>query len=260
MRIVILVCFIVGSQFCNGQTFKIGGFTSFHRDIVRFNTSINSSINSGENVMIRYKTGVRASYSPWYKIRIEPGLSISRSTYSDKIQILESNVIANTKIQISDSEFIALESYSSTLFSPSLGILFKTNKHKGCVTFVNLNLSRNYTIHEDERFSYFQSGEVITELKDTYSSSGRKFEYQGFELDFSFGAYWHINNFDGEIRLEPKFNIITKREENAVNANQEINLYNSDQRGYSSMGFEIAIYKNIRKRRDIGKNRSEAFY
>lgn len=260
MRILLLVCFIVTVQICNAQIFKVGAFTSFHRDIVRFNTDLNTTVNRGDNVVYRYKTGVRASYSPFYKLSIEPGVAISKSTYSDRIQILENNVIAKTKIPVSENEFLALESYKSTTFSPSLGLLFKTNKHKGCVTFITLNLSQNYIIHEDEKFSHFQSGEVVTQLNDTYSSSQGKFEYQGLELDFSFGAYWHIENFDGEIRLEPKFNLLTKRENNEVNANTEMHLYHSDLKGYTSMGFEIAIYKNIRKSRDIGNNRSEPFY
>ncbi len=260
MRIFLLVCFAITTQISWGQKFKLGAFSSFHRDVVRYNTTLNIASNRGDNIVYRYKAGIKASYTPWYKIRIEPGLSISTSNYSDDIQIFESNVIAKTKIPLSENEFLTLNSYRATTLSPSLGLLFKTNKHKGCVTFITLNLSRNYTIHENEKFSHFQNEETITLLNDTYSNSESKFEYQGMELDFSFGAYWHIKNFDGEIRLEPKFNIFTHREENKVNTNNEVNLYYTDTKGYTNMGFEISVFKNIRKRRDIGNNRSEPLY
>jgi len=69
------------SHFCASQTFKIGAFASFHRDVVRFSNSYNEDFNLGDNIIYRYKTGVRASYSPWYKISIEPGLAISTSKF-----------------------------------------------------------------------------------------------------------------------------------------------------------------------------------
>jgi len=97
-------------------------------------------------------------------------------------------------------------------------------------------------------------------MEDQYSSSEGKIEYQGMALDFSFGAYWHIANFDGEIRLEPKFNLFTIRKENEINKAPGVNLYNQDTKGYTNMGFEISINKNIRKRRDIGHNKSVPFY
>jgi len=54
--------------------------------------------------------------------------------------------------------------------------------------------------------------------------------------------------------------IYRKRVDNKINTAQDINLYHEDIKGHINMGFEVSINKNIRKRRDIGNNRSKPWY
>ncbi len=257
MRISLLSCLIIASQICFGQKFKLGALTSFHRDIVRYADLQKPESNKGDEVIYRYKVGIRASYSPWYRMSIEPGLSISTSTFSDEIKADSTFVRAKAKYQISATEIAALQSHSMTTLSPSIGFLFKTNQHKGCVTFITINYSRNYTIRENEEFLNFDESNFNELIGNVQSSNEAKFEHQGSEIDFSFGAYWHIENFDGEFRLEPKFNIYRSRTDNKINTAPDVLLYYADTKGYTNLGFEISINKNIRKQKDIGNNRSE---
>ena len=258
MRISFLICFIVASQLSFSQTFKIGAFGGFSRDIVGYANERKPNSNNGENIIYRYKTGVKASYSPWYKVSIEPSIFISTAEFQDDVRIEEKQVFAKYRYSTGNNDRIALEAHKMTSVGPSIGLLFKTNRNKGCVTFITLNYSRSYTIQESERFVNYQSDEINTiNSTHAYSSSESKFEHNSSELDFSFGAYWHIPNFDGEIRLEPKFNIYRTFVQNEINSVPDVSLINDYTRTFGGMGFEISVNKNLRKSRDIGSNRSE---
>ncbi len=257
MRNIFFIIFFGASQLCIGQTFKLGAFGSFHRDIIGYAHLSDPMANTGENIVYRQKAGIRASYSPWHKISLEAGVFISSSTFDDDVRVYEKFVVAQYKYFPFNNDNLALDSHKLTSVGPSIGILFKTNKHKGCVTFVTLNYSRSYTIQEVEKFVQYTQGETInTNPSETYSNSQSKFEFNGSEIDFSFGAYWFIENFDGEIRLEPKFNIYRTYASNSINTAPDITLIHEDDRIYGSMGFEISVNKNIRKRKDIGRNKS----
>lgn len=258
MRIIFLITFILASHFGEAQTFKIGAFGSFSRDIVGYARQGNPKANNGENIVYRYKAGIKGSYSPWYKISLEPGLFISTAEFQDDVKVSKKQVTARYKYNIDNNEILALESHKMTSVGPSIGFLFKTNRHKGCVTFITLNYSRSYTVQESEKFVNYQIGEVVTtNTSHNYSNSQSKFEFNGSELNFSFGAYWHIDSFDGEIRLEPKFNIFRTFVHNEINSIPEITLINDYTRGYAGMGFEVSVNKNLRKRKEIGSNRNQ---
>jgi len=257
MRYLLLLYFIAVTHLCFGQTFKVGVFTTFARDISKYASFEDNSVNSGENFVHRYKLGVRASYSPWYKLSIEPGIAISSQEYSDDVIVEKKRVKSRVRFDLGNNNFLALRSHKTKMISPSIGLLFKTNRHKGCVTFITLNFSRNYTIGEKEDFVSYTKNESLVINNDNYSSNESQLQHQGTEIDFSFGAYWYVGNFDGEIRLEPKFNLYRKRENNNINTVPELNLYNSDNRGYANLGFEISVNKNLRRRRDKGHNHNE---
>jgi len=190
-----------------------------------------------------FETGLQFDHNKYdFNPKEKDRLGVAQASPTNK----NSNII---KVYGDDQLNIFLNKHEYVNATVPMSLTIRTYISNSCVTYVRLGINHSFTLFESQDFEEDRMGADIM-IRSQASEMDEKqfgFDYFGSDFEFSFGNFWNIKSLNAHLCIEPKVTLFSFRQANNSLSHPLVNVSPQSNFAFSSLGFEVMLYKNLNR-------------